>query len=60
MKWINVKKITLVFEDDDCITKALDFRLKFKEEDRRVKNKVVEYNLQLHAHIGSVFDTWIN
>ena len=33
--------------------------MKLKGEERKVKNKNVEYNLQLHAHIGSVFDTWI-
>ena len=30
-----------------------------KGEERKVKNKIVEYNLQLHAHNGSGFDTWI-
>ena len=30
-----------------------------KGEERQVKNKIVEYNLQLHAHNGSGFDTWI-
>ena len=24
-----------------------------------MKNKIVEYNLQMHAHNGSRFDTWI-
>ena len=42
-----------------CITKALDSLLKFKGDERKVKNKFVEYNLQPHAHNGSGFDTWI-
>ena len=37
----------------------LIFYLKFKGDERKVKNKVVEYNLQMHAHNGSGFDTWI-
>ena len=54
-----IKKDTLLFENDDCSTKALDFLIKFKGQERKVKNKIVEYNLQLHAHNGSGFDTWI-
>ena len=38
---------------------ALDFLSKFKGQERKVKNKIVEYNLQLHAHNGSGFDIWI-
>ena len=55
------KKDTLVFVGDDCITKALDFCLKLKGEERRASpnNKSVEYSFQLHAHNGSGFDTWI-
>ena len=30
-----------------------------KGDECNVKNKIVEYNLQLHAHNGSVFDTWV-
>ena len=30
-----------------------------KGEERKVNNKIVEYNRQLHAHDGSGFDTWI-
>ena len=30
---------------------------KFKAEKRKVKNKIVDYNVRLHAHIGSGFDT---
>ena len=51
-----MKKVTLVFDGDNCVTNALDFCLKFKGEERKVKKKIVEYNLQLHAYIGSGFD----
>ena len=37
----------------------LIFLLKIKGEERKVKIKSLEYNLQLHAHNGSGFDTWI-
>ena len=50
---------TIAFACDNCIGNALDFCLKFKGEERKVKNKKVEYNLQMHAHNGSGFDTWI-
>ena len=53
------KKDTIAFSGDDCISTALDYCLRFKGEERKVKNKIVEYNLQLHAHNGSGFDTWI-
>ena len=53
------RKDTIAFDGDDCVSKALDFCLKLKGEERKVKNKIVEYNLQLHAHNGSGFDTWI-
>ena len=49
------KKDTIAFDGDDCVEKALDFCLKLKGEERKIKNKIVEYNLQLHAHNGSGF-----
>ena len=49
---------TIAFAGDNCIGNALDFCLKFKGEERKVKNKIVDYSLQLHAHNGSGFDTW--
>ena len=48
-----------MFDGDDCVEKALDFCLKLKGEERKVNKKKVEYNLQMHAHNGSGFDTWI-
>ena len=55
------KKDTIVFDGDDCNEKALDFCLKLKGEEKRtsLNKKIVEYNLQLHAHNGSGFDTWM-
>ena len=44
---------------DNCFGKAVDFCLKLKSGERKVKNKIVEYILQMHAHKGSGFDTWI-
>ena len=52
-------KDTITFTGDICINNALDYCLKLKGEERKVKNKVVEYNLQMHVHNGSGFDTWI-
>ena len=54
------RKDTIAIDGDDCVEKALDFCLKLKgEEYKDKKGKVLEYNLQLHAHNGSGFDTWI-
>ena len=54
------KKDTIAFDGDNCVEVALDFCLKLKgEPDKDKKAKVLEYNLQLHAHNGSGFDTWI-
>ena len=53
------RKDTIAFDGDKCVEKVLDFCLKLKGEERKLKNKIVEYNLQLHAHNGSSFDTWI-
>ena len=50
---------TIAFAGDNCFNKALYFCLKIKRDERKVKNKIVEYNLQMHAHNGSGFDTWI-
>ena len=53
------KKDTIAFDGDNCVEKALDFCLKLKgEEYKDKKEEILEYNLQLHAHNGSGFDTW--
>ena len=52
------RKDTIAFGGDNCVEKALDFCLKLKgEENKDKRGKVLEYNLQLHAHNGSGFDT---
>ena len=48
-----------MFYGVDCVTIALDFCIKLKGEEGKTKNKTDEYNLQLHAHNGSGFDTLI-
>ena len=50
---------SIAFAGDNCIGNAIDFCLKLKGDERKVKNKIVEYNLQMHAHNGSGFDIWI-
>ena len=50
---------TVDFARDNCINNALDICLKLKGQERKVKNEIVEYNLQMHAHNGPGFDTWI-
>ena len=52
-------KDTIAFAGDDCILKVLYFCLKLRGDEMRVKNKIVEYNLQMHAHNGSGSDNWI-
>ena len=53
------RRDTIAFDGDNCVEKALNFCLKLKREECKVNIKIVEYNLQLHAHNGSGFDTWI-
>ena len=48
---------TLSFVGDNCVGNALDFLVKLRGEKRKVKNKIDEDNLQLHAHNGSGYDT---
>ena len=50
---------TIAFAGDKCISNALDYCLKLKGEEYKINNKVVEYNLQMPAHKGSGFGTWI-
>ena len=39
--------------------KRFRFLYKIESEERKVKNRIIEYILQLHAHNGCGFDTWI-
>ena len=47
----------VVIKGTDCINEMLDHVLSFKGEPKKVKNKIVEYNLYLIAHNGSGFDS---
>ena len=49
----------VVFKGTDCINEMLDHVLSFKGEPKKVKNKIVEYNLYLIAHNGSGFDSCV-
>ena len=54
------KKVTITFDGDNCVEKSLDLCPELKGEEHMDKrSKVLEYNLQLHAHNSSGFDTWI-
>ena len=49
----------VVFKGTDCINEMLDHVLSFKGEPKKVRNKIVEYNLYLIAHNGSGFDSYV-
>ena len=49
----------IVFKGLDNINKMLDYVLQFKEEPKRINNKIVKYNLYLVAHKGSGFDSYV-
>ena len=49
----------VVFKGTDCINEKLDHVLSFKGEPKKIKNKIVEYNLYLIAHNGSGFDSYV-
>ena len=40
------RKDTIAFDGNKCVEKALDFCLNMKGDERKVKNKIVDYNLQ--------------
>ena len=55
----NRSKDTIAFDGHNCVEKPLDFCLKLKgEEYKDKKDKVLQYNLNLHAHNVSGCDTW--
>ena len=57
---LKCKTDSIAFDGDNCVEPALGLCLKLKgEEYKDKKDKVLENNLQLHAHNGSGFDTWI-
>ena len=49
----------VVFKGTGCINEMLDHVSSFKGEPKKVKNKIVEYNLYLIAHNGSGFDSYV-
>ena len=49
----------VVFKGTDCINEMLDHVLSFKGQPKKIKNKIVEYNLYLIAHNGSGFDSYV-
>ena len=49
----------VVFKGTDCINEMLHHVLSFKGEPKKVKNKIVEYNLYLIAHNGIGFDSYV-
>ena len=53
------KKFIIVFDEENCNTKSLDYVLKLKAEPLKVKeNKLLGYELQLQGHNGFGFDNW--
>ena len=48
-----------VFKGTNCINEMLDHVLSFKGEPKKVKNKIVGYNLYLIAHNGCGFDSYV-
>ena len=59
MKKIDVKKENFVFVGGKCIGNASDYLVKLKGDEKKIKHKIVDCNLQLHAHNGSEIDFWI-
>ena len=51
--------VCVVFKGTDCINELLDLVLSLKGETKKIKSKIVEYNLYLIAHNGSGFDSYV-
>ena len=49
MKEINVKKDALVFDGDTCVGNALGFLLKFKGEERKIKDITIFNFMRINA-----------
>ena len=49
----------VVFKGTDCINEMLDHVLSFNGEPKKIRNKILEYNLYLIAHNGSGFDSYV-
>ena len=49
----------VVFKGTICINEMLDHVLSFKGEQKKIRNKIVDYNLYLIAHNGSRIDSYV-
>ena len=49
----------VVFKGTDCIFEMVGHVLSFKGDPKKIKNKIVEYNLYLIAHNGNGFDCYV-
>ena len=47
-----------MFDEENCISKLLDYLLTLKGESKKFGKKIFEYCFQMHAHNGTGFDTW--
>ena len=48
----------IIFKESNCINEMLDHVLIIEGEAKRVKNKIVNYNIYISAHNGSGFDNY--
>ena len=53
------KRDTVAFHGTDCLSKLIEWLVTLKGEPRKLKFKIVQYQLQLIAHNGSAFDTYV-
>ena len=52
-------KNTIVFDEENCLTKLWNYLSAIKEEVKEVDHKIVEYRFQTHVQNGSVCDNWL-
>ena len=53
------KKDTIAFDGTDSIYKMLDWVVALKGKPTKVRSKIVQYEVQIIAHIGSAFVTYV-
>ena len=53
------RKDCIVFKGTDSINEMLYYVLQFKGEAKKVSNKIVQNNIYILAHRGSVFDSYV-
>ena len=49
----------IVFDGTNCIAKMLDWLVTLKGEPKKVKMKIVKYELQLKSHNGGACDMYV-